>query len=119
VEGIGMGELEGQNTHEAMSIGGIDDDIAAHQADDTQKRSSQTLAGQQRVNLIWETTQAFIAVLITAAIVTASIITMLTGKGEIPNILCAGFGLVVGTYFQRTNHIKIGGVGYKPPYEER
>jgi hypothetical protein len=83
------------------------------------ERSAATLRGQQKVNLIWEFTQAAIAVLITMAIVTASIMVLVTGKGEIPNILCAGFGLVVGTYFQRTNHIKIGGVGYKPPYEER
>jgi len=77
-------------------------------------------AGQRKVNLIWEFTQAFIAILITTAIVADSVMVMLPGnknEAPIPNILCAGFGLVVGTYFQRTNHNKIGGVGDKPSNE--
>lgn len=79
-------------------------------------------AGQRRVNMIWEFTQAFIAVAITLAIIADSIIVMLPSQkaeGQIPNILCAGFGLVVGTYFQRTNHKKIGGVEFGSSKDER
>jgi hypothetical protein len=83
--------------------------------------TSAITAGQRRVNLIWEYTQAAIAIFITLATVVESIAVTFAGKGEmaIPNILCVGFGLVVGTYFQRTNHIKIGGVGSKVPGEDR
>lgn len=86
----------------------------------SQVQTANTTAGQRKVNLIWEYTQAFIAIVITLAIVASSVAATLTGKGEqsIPNILCAGFGLVIGTYFQRTNHEKIGGVREKP-YEGR
>ena len=65
-------------------------------------------AGQRRINLIWEYTQAVIAVIITLA-----------------NIFCIfnriqseamtnAFFLIVSMYFVRTNHQKTGGVGIKP-----
>ena len=74
-----------------------------------------TLAGQRRVNLIWECTQATIAVVITVAVVYASITS--TVHQELSN----AFFLIVGFYFSRTNHSAIGGVGRKPspPYEGR
>lgn len=74
-----------------------------------------TTAGQRRVNLIWECTQASIAVIITLAVVYASI--TVTIHQELSN----AFFLIVGFYFSRTNHSAIGGVGRKPnqPYEGR
>lgn len=61
--------------------------------------------GQRRINLIWEVTQATIAVLITGAVILSVF------KGLSSELLASAFGMIVGMYFQRTNHVKIGGVG--------
>jgi hypothetical protein len=64
-------------------------------------------AGQRRVNLIWELTQALVALIIALALVYC----------EIQNIqsptIQNGFFLIVGFYFSRTNHQAIGGTGRK------
>lgn len=61
--------------------------------------------GQRDINFIWETTQAIVAVIVTGAVVWAAL-------HHISSELLAGaFVLIVGQYFQRTNHTKIGGVG--------
>lgn len=60
--------------------------------------------GQRRINLVWETTQAFIAIVVTVANVYAA----LQGIDSPP--LNNTFFLVVGFYFGRTNHERIGGV---------
>ena len=74
-----------------------------------------TTAGQRKINLIWEYTQACIAVIITAAMVFCAT-TRLVNE-QISN----AFFLIVGFYFSRTNHAAIGGTGHKPsqPYEGR
>lgn len=64
-------------------------------------------AGQRRVNLIWETTQALVAISITAAVIYIS-----AAKIE-STVLTNAFFLVVSMYFVRTNHSLIGGVGPK------
>jgi hypothetical protein len=70
-----------------------------------------TTAGQRRVNLIWEFTQAAIAILI----VVANVIAELGGKdGKGSTVLSSAMFLVIGFYFSRTNHAAIGGVGKKP-----
>jgi hypothetical protein len=65
------------------------------------------VAGQRKVNLIWESTQAGVAILITGALIYC----------EINNIESAtirnGFFLIIGFYFSRTNHQAIGGTGIK------
>lgn len=61
--------------------------------------------GQRDVNLIWEFTQAMIAIMITTAIIYAAIFS------KSSELLSTAFGMIVGMYFQRTNHTKIGGVG--------
>lgn len=64
-------------------------------------------ASQRRVNLIWETTQAIIAVLITLATITGVLqISGLMGSETLTN----AFFLIVGFYFGRTNHQRVGGV---------
>lgn len=71
--------------------------------------------GQRRINLIWETTQSAISILVTLAILYTSI-------NSISNeTLTNAFFLIVGFYFSRTNHAAIGGVGTKPmqAYEGR
>lgn len=74
------------------------------------------VAGQRHINLKWETTQQMIALLVTAAGVT--ICSYIIVRGD-QGLRAAAFLfltnlaiLVVNTYFQRTNHTKIGGVGF-------
>lgn|SRR5678816_2803916 len=80
-----------------------------------------TTAGQRRINLIWEITQAIIAVLVVGANMAVAIAQGLgaTSSREFPSILSSALFLVVGFYFSRTNHAAIGGVGTKPTQEYR
>lgn len=81
-----------------------------------------TTAGQRRVNLIWEYTQAAIAVVVVLANMGSAVWNTVQGKpGEVPMILSSALFLVVGFYFSRTNHQAIGGTGVKPmqPYKGR
>jgi hypothetical protein len=73
-----------------------------------------TFAGQRRVNLIWEYTQATIALMVVFSTMACGIIVMINEQKEIPTIIGVAFGLVTGFYFSRTNHAAIGGVGFKP-----
>ena len=82
-----------------------------------------TTAGQRRVNLIWEYTQALIAgvVVLTNMVVGVLFVVRRIPAGEYPLVLSSSLFLIVGFYFSRTNHQAIGGVGRKPspPYEGR
>lgn len=75
-----------------------------------------TTAGQRRINLVWEYTQAFIAI----TVVLANLITgaffgiQRIPTGEYPFVLSSSLFLIIGFYFSRTNHAAIGGVGEKP-----
>lgn len=71
-----------------------------------------TTAGQRRINLIWEYTQAAIALCVVLFSMGASVVAMVYGK-EIPSIIGVAFGMVTGFYFARTNHERIGGLGAK------
>lgn len=72
-------------------------------------------AGQRRVNFTWEVTQATIAVLV--SMIVSSLCAYIVIEGEaslraaaflfLTNIMTA----ITTTYFVRTNHTKIGGVG--------
>ena len=74
-----------------------------------------TTAGQRRINLIWEFTQAGIAILVTLALIYTAV-----NKIDSAEIRDAFF-LIIGFYFSRTNHAAIGGIGIKPsgPYQGR
>lgn len=75
-----------------------------------------TTAGQRRVNMIWEVTQAVIAVTVVAATMGTAMFQVFNGRlDQIPTIFSFAFGTIVGAYFQRTNHTAIGGVGPQPP----
>jgi hypothetical protein len=65
------------------------------------------VAGQRRVNMIWESTQSAIAIIVTLATVYAAIVEIEA------TTLTNAFFLVVGFYYSRTNHTAIGGVGPK------
>lgn len=76
-------------------------------------------AGQRRVNLIWEWTQAVLAVQIIIANMVVGIVQGLgyAGNREYPVILSSALFLVIGFYFGRTNHSAVGGIGKKPAGE--
>lgn len=94
--------------------GGSSADARLQQAQEAkQEELAHTSLGQRRINLIWEFTQASIAVGVTIATLWAS--TSLTLRGDAGEaaflLLSNSFFLVIGFYFGRTNHQKIGGVG--------
>lgn len=68
-------------------------------------------AGQRRINIIWEITQALIAISVTIAslIVAATLAFFL--------LLSNAFFVIIGFYFGRTNHQRTGGVGVKDDQE--
>lgn len=71
--------------------------------------------GQRRINILWETTQAIIAVAVTLSTLIVCAFLIISSGGEAATgaflILSNVFFLVVGTYFQRTNHTRVGGIG--------
>jgi hypothetical protein len=73
-------------------------------------------AGQRRVNLIWEYTQAAIALLVVTMTMACGVIGMWQNI-QIPTIISVAFGMITGFYFSRTNHEKVGGTGAKPARE--
>lgn len=75
-----------------------------------------TFEGQRKINLIWERTQAAIALLLVGGGVLCGLKICFDPKPgqEIPTILSTLGGMVVGTYFNRTNHTRTGGVGPRP-----
>lgn len=78
-------------------------------APDTTKQEDMVTAGQRKVNLIWEVTQAVIAISITWAIIYIKIKNIQADNKE----LFYAFFLIVSMYFVRTNHKLIGGTGPK------
>ncbi len=72
------------------------------------------VAGQRHINARWEGTQAIVAVAVTLTTlgVCAFMVVMHTSESAL-NILGNAFFFVIGAYFQRTNHQKIGGVGVR------
>lgn len=79
-----------------------------------------TTAGQRKVNLIWEYTQAVIALMVVFMTMVCGAVGMFKDL-QIPTIISVAFGMITGFYFSRTNHAAIGGVGPKPygSYEGR
>ncbi len=85
------------------------EDAAVNQSDLTHE-------GQRRINLIWETTQAIIALAVVAANLAVGVHVGFSPTGtkmEIPPMLTNSLFLVIGFYFSRTNHAAVGGVGPK------
>jgi hypothetical protein len=79
-----------------------------------------TTAGQRRINLVWEYTQACIALTVVAANMVVAVYQGLgVGPGTHPPTLSNTLFLVVGFYFSRTNHQAIGGVGQKPDQQQK
>jgi hypothetical protein len=72
-------------------------------------RTSETQAGQRRVNLIWEFTQALIAISMVATIIGATLLQV-----KLPDSLTNALFVILTFYFGRTNSHLMGGVGTKP-----
>lgn len=74
----------------------------------TTNEENMNTAGQRRINLIWEFTQAAIAISITWAVIYTAL------KDLKSDVLTNAFFLIVSMYFVRTNHTLVGGTGKKP-----
>lgn len=81
--------------------------------DPQQTEPSKKSEGQRRINFIWEVTQAIVALGVTGT--TLGVCYSLVSKGQGSEgaflLLSNVFFLVVGTYFQRTNHTKSSTAG--------
>ena len=81
-----------------------------------------TTESQRKVNLIWEFTQATVAIMVVAANIAVWLRTSFSKSTvPIPEGLSNALFLIVGFYFSRTDHAAIGGIGPKPSqtYEGR
>lgn len=78
-------------------------------------------SAQRRVNIIWEITQAMIAMTVTSATlyVAARLATAEHADTAAFLLLSNAFFLVIGFYFGRTNHSRTGGVGGESVREDR
>lgn len=86
----------------------------------TTEQEDVVTAGQRLVNILWESTQSFIAGFV--VILTMLKAYQLDQGQDIPTIMAVAFGTIVGFYFGRVNHSAQGGVGKKPaepPYVGR
>lgn len=80
----------------------------------TTEQQDLIVAGQRKVNLIWEYTQAFIAIIVVMANMIAAVYNVFKDKTvDVPMILSSALFLIIGFYFSRTNHQAIGGIGRK------
>jgi len=87
-----------------------DEPIAA-----TPKESADALksAGQRRVNIIWEVTQALIAVVVSIGTLIIAGVLIMRGDSASSTaflLLSNAFFMIVTAYFQRTNHTRVGGI---------
>jgi hypothetical protein len=81
---------------------------------DTTAEEDRLSLGQRRINLIWETTQAVIAVSVSLATLVVSAVLSVRGGDTTAFLLMSnGFFRVIGFYFGRTNHTRVGGLSGK------
>jgi hypothetical protein len=118
-----------QDTDAAEAVGSASAALASSKIDETALRT----AGQRHVNLLWETTQMRIALTVIVVMMAANVfvigvvgvvlgvywndlapaalavlVTVLAGS---LGSLSSHSSLVIGFYFGRTNHQRVGGVG--------
>lgn len=100
---------------EDSTVEGVADKIPQQSvAPTTTEQEDKTTAGQRQINLIWEWTQAIIAVSVILANMVAALFNVFQNRDvDVPLILSSSLFLIVGFYFSRTNHQAIGGVGKK------
>lgn len=90
-------------------------DGVANLPPDTTAAEDLVTSGQRRINVLWETTQAIVALMVTAATLWVSGNLALQGRGDTAAflLLSNAFFVVISTYLTRTNHTKTGGVGHQ------
>jgi len=82
----------------------------------TTEEEDRHTASQRRVNMVWEYTQSAVALLVTAT--TLGICVALVARGNdvmALQLMSSAFFLIIGFYFGRTNHQRVGGV--ELPYQ--
>lgn len=93
----------------------------------TTEEGDRVTAGQRHISRVWEYSQAFIAIAVTATTVYV-LAAIATSEQEIGVNQASAVGhlvvmatLILTFYFARTNHVAVGGVGPKPTdkYEGR
>ena len=73
-------------------------------------------ASQRRTNLIWEFTQSLLALIVIATAMVIDAMVVVRGRELSSNQLAALMqlnvmaGIVIGFYFGRTNHQRVGGI---------
>lgn len=87
---------------------------------DTTAEQDIVTAGQRKINQIWEWTQCFIACVSTIVMLFLGAYLAIQGRiADFPPFMALSYGVILGCYYQRTNHTKVGGVGVKHANEER
>ncbi len=83
--------------------------------------TSRRTEGQRRINLIWEITQAIIALTTVGGGVAIMVHEAFTDGDafQLPTTLSSMIFLVLGFYFARTNHSNVGGVGKRHHPDQR
>lgn len=80
---------------------------------DTTLQHDLVVAGQRRINVMWERTQSAIALFVVfVSLSVGGYLAIVSGK-EVPTLFSLTLGTVIGFYFSRTNHQAIGGEGRK------
>lgn len=84
-------------------------DVAVNIPPKTTTEQDRHSYGQRRINLIWEVTQAIIAIIVTMATLFVAASLALRGDGQTAAflLLSNAFFLVIGFYFSRSNHNRI------------
>lgn len=81
----------------------------------TTEQQDLTYLGQRKINIVWEYTQAFLAIFVTITVMGLGTFLGIVGRADdLPTYLALAFGLIIGFYFGRTNHTNVGGVGERP-----
>lgn len=107
---IGEAKIEGKRAgkkvviEEAIVEGKAEEIPQRPMSPNTTAEEDITTAGQRRINMIWELTQAVISIMITGAMIYCVVQDVDTKE------LSAAFFMVITMYLLRTNHTKIGGV---------
>lgn len=107
-------------TREAVRHAGKESSSEVRASEARQSETRKRTEGQRETSMVWETTQKGIALVVTRATILTAATAALVGKwlGLEASVQMAAFvflygvaNLVIGFYFGRTNHQRVGGPG--------
>lgn len=87
----------------------------------SREETALTKIGQRRINFLWEATQAILAIMVPGACLSACLFVIVSPSAEKELkvaafvAITASMSSITASYFQRTNHTRVGGV----PQERR